>query len=77
MTEGHACSYCDRREPSEQLLALHVGEEHWDRCTERERAAFDRMYEAESEALLRFRIQALGLLVVLYFGFLFLYSIVG
>ncbi|MFB6081758.1 MAG: C2H2-type zinc finger protein [Halanaeroarchaeum sp.] len=76
MTE-HTCPYCDRREPTEHLLALHVGEEHWERATEAERERFRSAYEMESEDLWRFRLTAIGVLVLLYFGFLFLYAVVG
>lgn len=73
----HSCPYCSRDERTETLLALHVGEEHWDRATETERDRYREAYEAESEALWRFRLLAVAALVVLYFGLLFTYSIVG
>lgn len=73
----HDCPYCRRPEPTGQLLVLHVGEEHWEQATERERDRYRTAYEAESEALWRFRLIAVGALVVIYFGFLFTYSIVG
>ena len=75
--DGYPCPYCDRREVSETLRTLHVGEQHWDRCTDAEREAYRDAYEAESEALWTFRLKAVALLVALYFGFLFTYSIVG
>ncbi|MFB6093386.1 MAG: C2H2-type zinc finger protein [Halanaeroarchaeum sp.] len=72
-----ACPYCDRREPSEHLQSLHVGEEHWERATEGERQRYREAYEEESAALWRFRLLAVGVLVVVYFAFLFAYAIVG
>ncbi|UWG48222.1 Metal-binding domain [Halanaeroarchaeum sp. HSR-CO] len=73
----HRCPYCGRPEQTTQLLALHIGEEHWEQATERERDRYRTEYEAESDALWRFRLIAVGVLVVIYFGFLFTYSIVG
>ena len=71
------CPYCDREERTERLRSLHVGEEHWDLATDSERDRYSEAYEAESAALWRFRLLAVGALVFLYFGFLFAYSIVG
>ncbi|MFB6069964.1 MAG: C2H2-type zinc finger protein [Halanaeroarchaeum sp.] len=76
-SNGHPCPYCDRREPTEHLLALHVGGEHWERCSATERERYQAAYDRESEELWRFRLQAVAVLVILYFGFLFLYSVVG
>lgn len=73
----HGCPYCDRRERTEHLLVVHVGEEHWERATDEERNQYRTAYEAESDALWRFRLIAVGALVVIYFAFLFAYSIVG
>ena len=73
----HACPYCERRESTVDLLTLHVGEEHWEVASADERERYETAYEAESEALWRFRLIAVGALVVLYFGFLFAYAIVG
>ncbi|MFW5919633.1 MAG: DUF7410 domain-containing protein [Halanaeroarchaeum sp.] len=73
----HHCPYCDREERTERLLSLHVGEEHWEEASKTERDRYREAYEAESEALWRFRLLAAGALVILYFGFLFAYSIVG
>lgn len=72
-----ACPYCDRRERTEHLRALHVGEEHWEMATAAERDQFRDAYETESVALRRFRLLALGMLVLLYFGFLFIYAVVA
>lgn len=73
----HHCPYCERDERTRRLLSLHVGEEHWDEASDTERDQYREAYEAESEALWRFRLLAAGALVILYFGFLFAYSIVG
>ena len=73
----HRCPYCDRRERTRELLALHVGEAHWDSATDAERYRYREAYSAESEALWRYRLLAVGALVILYFGFLFAYAVVG
>jgi len=74
---GRVCPYCERRESTADLLALHVGEEHWEAASAEERERYETAYEVESEELWRFRLIAVGALVVLYFGFLFAYAIVG
>lgn len=60
----------------EDHLVLHRGLEHSDELSEDEVAVFHDAYEAESEELRLFRLKALALLVLLYFGFLFMYSFV-
>lgn len=71
------CPYCDRQESTPELLALHVGEAHWDSATHGERDRYREAYEHESEQLWRFRLVSVGVLVALYFGFLFVYAVVG
>lgn len=71
------CSYCGRRLPSEELLVLHRGLDHPDRLDDREVEAFREAYDAEGADVHRFRIVALGVLVVLYFGFLYVYVIIS
>lgn len=73
----HHCPYCERRERTSELLALHVGEEHWERATDDEHERYREAYQRESEQLWRFRLLVVGALVALYFGFLFAYAIVG
>lgn len=71
------CSYCGRRFVDGRVLALHRGREHPDRLSAGERTAYDAAYEAETAELRRFRLKALAVLVFVYFGFLFAYSIFG
>ena len=61
------CPYCDRPLETEELLVLHEGIEHWERLD-------DETYQRENEDLRTFRLKMLGLLVVVYFAFLFIYS---
>jgi len=72
----HDCPYCDRPFAREEYRTLHVGLDHPDDCTESEVEAFQAAYREESEELRLFRLKAVGALVVLYFGFLFTYSLV-
>ena len=68
------CPYCERPLESEKLLVLHEGLDHWERLTDEEREAFRKTYRDENDDLRTFRLKMLGLLVLLYFAFLFVYS---
>ncbi len=70
------CNYCDRPFAREQYRTLHVGLDHHDECTDAEIEAFQDAYSEEGEEIRLFRLKAIGGLVLLYFGFLFTYSIV-
>jgi hypothetical protein len=72
----YRCAYCDRPFATESYLILHRGLAHADRVSDEERAAFGAAYEREQSDLGRFRLVALGLLVLLYFGFLFVFAFV-
>jgi hypothetical protein len=74
--EAAACPYCGAPFADEELLALHCGHEHREDLTDAEREAFDDAYEAEQAEIRRFRLKALGGLVLLYFGFLMVYAVV-
>lgn len=69
------CDYCDRPFPTSDRLDLHRGIEHFGRLDESERETFEAARAEERDDLSRFRLKALGVLVLLYFGFLFLYAI--
>lgn len=73
--EPAVCRYCGDRFVEERLLALHRGLEH-DGLTEAERDAYAEAVEAEREALRLFRLKALAALLVLYFGFIYVYAFV-
>mgnify|MGYP000114965757 CR=1 FL=1 len=70
------CEYCGRPFASEGLLALHRGRAHESTLTDDQRSAYEAAYEAESGQLQRFRLKALALLVLLYFGLLMVYAVV-
>ena len=69
----YACPRCGAPFARERHRDLHLGLAHAD-LTEGERAAYAAASEDERADLRRFRIVALGMLVLLYFGFLFAYA---
>lgn len=73
----HECSYCGQPFSHEEYLVLHRGLEHGDELTDDEVSAFHDAYEEETEEMRLFRLKVLAVLVLLYFGFLFTYSIVA
>ena len=70
------CEHCGRPFENDGLLALHRGLAHPDSITADERSEFEAAYDAETAQLRRFRLKALGVLVVLYFGLLMVYAVV-
>jgi hypothetical protein len=69
----HVCDVCGRAFHTDDLLVLHRGVRHPDVLAAAEREAYREVYAAEERALRSFRIRALGGIVLLYFGLLFLY----
>ncbi|SFR56995.1 hypothetical protein SAMN04487947_2361 [Halogeometricum rufum] len=72
-TDAHTCRVCGRAFPESHLLVLHRGVRHPNRLTETERDEYREAYRTEEREIRSFRLRALAVLVVLYFGFLFLY----
>jgi hypothetical protein len=70
------CDRCGRPFAAERLLVLHRGLAHATDLTSGERTAFEAAYDDEQETIRRFRLKALGSLVVIYFGFLMIYAVV-
>ena len=68
------CPYCDRRFAREAYRDLHLGQEHDDRLDADERTAYEAASDAEAEAIRMFRLKALAVLVLVYFGFLLVYA---
>jgi len=69
------CPYCAREFAQADYRNLHLGLEHPAALSPAERSAYESAREAEEEKLTLFRYKALGLLVVVYFGFLMLYAV--
>jgi len=74
-TAPFACPYCDREFARADYRDLHLGLEHADALSPAERSAYETARDAEEEALTLFRYKAVGLLIVIYFGFLMLYAV--
>lgn len=70
------CPYCRQPFRAERHETLHRGLEHPARLSTRERAAFERAYLQEDAEIRRFRLRALGTLLLVYFCLLFLYAVV-
>ncbi|MFT4890696.1 MAG: hypothetical protein ACI9YT_001614 [Halobacteriales archaeon] len=70
------CPHCGRPFVRERHRDLHVGLHHGDVADDEELGAVGPALDAERTELRRFRLKALIVLVVLYFGLLFTYSIV-
>ena len=71
----YCCERCDRPFAEASSLALHRGLAHGDDLSAAERDAYAEALDEERADLRRFRIVALGVLVVLYFALLFAYAI--
>ncbi|EMA32897.1 C2H2-type zinc finger protein [Haloarcula japonica] len=73
---AYTCSYCGRPFARESWLALHRGLAHPNELDDEEVDAFRAAHDEEEESLSTFRLQALGALVLIYFGFLMVYALV-
>ena len=74
--EPAVCSHCGARFVDDELLALHRGLEHDAALTDEEREAYADAVESERDAIRLFRLKALAALLVIYFGFIFVYAFV-
>ena len=73
----YRCERCGRPFDREEWLALHLGHAHPDDLTDAEIDRFRTVHEDEERALRRFRLIALGALVLLYFGLLLIYAVLA
>ena len=71
----YVCGDCGRAFYTEDLRVLHRGVRHPDAVDSAAQEAYREAYLEEERAIRSFRIRALGVLVVLYFGLLFLYVV--
>jgi len=70
------CLYCGREFPNQNILAHHKGRAHADNLSEREQDSVRDALEQETTQLRMYQLQALILLILLYFGFLLVYAVV-
>ncbi|KAA9406744.1 DUF7410 domain-containing protein [Haloarcula sp. KBTZ06] len=73
---AYTCAYCGRPFARESWLALHRGLAHPNELDDAEIEAFRAAHDDEEESLSTFRLQALGALVLIYFGLLMIYALV-
>jgi hypothetical protein len=71
----YVCGDCGRAFYTEDLRVLHRGVRHPETIDPAAQEAYREAYREEERAIRSFRIRALGVLVVLYFGLLFLYVV--
>ena len=69
------CDYCGHPFPTTDRLVLHKGLEHPQELDDDEEDAFLSARADEEDELRTLRLKALGALVLLYFGLLFMYAI--
>ena len=74
-TPTEVCEYCERPFATTDRLVLHKGLEHVRILTEPEKEAFRATRADEEDDLRMLRLKALGMLIILYFGFIVLYAI--
>jgi len=72
----HVCNYCGHPFSHEEWLDLHRGLEHPNELSDEHISAFQSAHEAEEGELARFRLRALGVLILLYFCLLMIYALV-
>jgi|AntRauTorcE11898_2_1112593.scaffolds.fasta_scaffold55550_2 hypothetical protein len=72
----HQCEYCSRPFADEEQLALHRGLDHPERIDDEELTAFEEAYTQENDAIGRYRIIAIGAIVLLYFSLLIIYALI-
>lgn len=75
-TPAARCPYCERPFRAVDLCALHMGERHFEDCTDAEREAYAEAYDTESDALFVFQLKSVAALVALSLGFTYTYAIV-
>lgn len=72
--EAFDCPYCDRCFAREAWRDLHLGLEHGSCLDAAQRDAYETAHDAEAEEIRLFRLKALAVLVLVYFGFLLVYA---
>jgi DNA repair exonuclease SbcCD ATPase subunit len=73
---GEECPYCGRPFPTEEILTLHTGHAHREALSDAESERLRDVAQEEADELRLFKLRALAVLVLLYFGFLLVYAVV-
>ena len=73
--DGVVCEYCGAPFADARFRALHWGLEHDERLTDDQQARFEEAVADETDDLRLFRLKALGLLVLVYFGLMMAYAV--
>lgn len=73
----HRCDRCGRPFDRETWLTLHLGHAHPADLSDDEIERFREAHADEEDALARFRLLALGALVLIYFGLLLVYALLA
>ncbi|WP_331236557.1 DUF7410 domain-containing protein [Natronorarus salvus] len=71
------CPHCAQPFSSDRYRTLHLGLAHYDRLAAEDRDAFVEAYRGETDEIRTFRLKVLGLLVLLYFLYLFVWLLVA
>ena len=74
--EPAVCGHCGDRFAGDRLLALHRGRAHREALTDAEVEAYREARTEERDDVRLFRVKALGLLLLIYFGFIYVYAFV-
>ncbi|MFB6178203.1 MAG: C2H2-type zinc finger protein [Halorientalis sp.] len=74
-SEPVVCAFCGAPFRTDEFRTLHMGLEHAESLDDEQLSAFEDVYAAETEDVKLFRLKALGVLALLYFGFLMAYSL--
>ena len=74
--EPAVCGHCGDRFADDRLLALHRGRAHREALTDAEVEAYREARTEERDDVRLFRVKALGLLLLIYFGFIYVYAFV-
>ena len=74
--EPAVCGHCGDRFADDRLLALHRWRAHREALTDAEIEAYREARTEERDDVRLFRVKALGLLLLIYFGFIYVYAFV-
>lgn len=73
--DTESCPYCNQSFPTPHIRLLHIGRKHPQSLTESEHEQFEEAKAVEAKELRILQLKSIIGLILLYFGFLFTYSI--